>query len=320
MSTPRISIVIPLYNKAALVQRTLRSVLAQGCDDMEILVIDDGSTDGGDEVVRGMLDARIRLIHQENRGVAAARNRGIAEAAADWIAFLDADDEWLPGFLETIFRLRAQFPGCDVFATAYSYCLPDGRRVPPTFRGFPSADAAFAFEDYFAVASRSSPPICSSAVAITKRALESVGGFPEGVTSGEDLLTWARLLVRYWCAYSPGAKALFHCQGEAWGPPVRRHNVPDVVGLELAKLVLAAPQPMRKSVQRYVALWHKMRASVYLRSSNRPMAFQEICTAFRNTLWMPKLYAYLALCAVPQWIVQAVIARNGRGQGLRRDG
>ena len=127
MTTPRISIVIPLYNKAASVTRSLRSVFAQGCPDVEILVIDDGSTDGGDEVVRGIADRRIRLIRQENRGVSAARNRGIAEAAADWVAFLDADDEWLPGFLETIFGLRSQFPDCDVFATAYFYCLPDGQ-------------------------------------------------------------------------------------------------------------------------------------------------------------------------------------------------
>jgi glycosyltransferase involved in cell wall biosynthesis len=318
MTTPRISIVIPLYNKAASVTRSLRSVFAQGCPDVEILVIDDGSTDGGDEVVRGIADRRIRLIRQENRGVSAARNRGIAEAAADWVAFLDADDEWLPGFLETIFGLRSQFPDCDVFATAYFYCLPDGQKQRPIFRGFPDGQSPFVLHDYFAVACRSSPPVWSSAVAVSKRALQSVHGFPEGVTSGEDLLTWARLLTRYRCAYNPAASALFHCQGEAWGPPVRRNSVPDVVGRELAILVQSAPQPTRKSVQRYVALWHKMRASVYIRTGNRPLAFQEICKAFHYSPRMPKLYAYFALCLVPQCIVQAVVNCNGRRQRAER--
>jgi glycosyltransferase involved in cell wall biosynthesis len=307
MNSFRISIVIPLYNKAGFVERALRSVLAQSGEGVEILVVDDGSMDGGDEVVRRIVDPRIRLIHQENRGVSAARNRGIAEAGADWIAFLDADDEWLPGFLETVVGLRSQFRNCDVFATAYMCCLPDGRKRAPIFRGLPRGKSAFVLEDYFAVASRSDPPIHSSAVAINKHALEAIHGFPEGVSSGEDLLTWARLLNRYQCAYSPTAQALFYCEGETWGPPTRRPDVPDVVGRELALLVESAPTRMRKSVQRYVALWHKMRASVYLRSGNRQRAFLEICGALRYSFCTPKLYAYLALCLVPRSVVQPVI-------------
>ena len=307
MNSFRISIVIPLYNKAAFVERALRSVLVQSGEGVEILVVDDGSTDGGDEAVRRIVDPRIRLIQQENRGVSAARNRGIAEAGADWIAFLDADDEWLPGFLKTVTGLRSQFRDCDVFATAYVCCLPGGRKRAPIFRGLPRGESAFVLEDYFTVAYRSDPPIHSSAVAINKHALEAIRGFPEGVGSGEDLLTWARLLSRYRCAYSPTAQALFYCERETWGPPTRRPDVPDVVGRELAILIESVPTRMRKSVQRYLALWHKMRASVYLRSGNRLRAFREICGAFRYSFRIPKLYAYLAFCLVPRSVVQPVI-------------
>ncbi len=95
---PLISVVIPLYNKEPYIKRAIDSILAQKIQDYEIIVIDDGSTDKSAEVVKSFPDPRIRLIQQENAGVSAARNRGIEEAKAELIAFLDADDEWTPIF------------------------------------------------------------------------------------------------------------------------------------------------------------------------------------------------------------------------------
>ena len=89
-----ISVVIPLYNKEKQIKRTLQSVLTQTFQDFEIVIVNDGSTDNSTIEVEKIKDSRIRLIHQENAGVSAARNKGIEEAKYELIAFLDADDEW----------------------------------------------------------------------------------------------------------------------------------------------------------------------------------------------------------------------------------
>ena len=93
-----ISVVIPLYNKEEQIADTLQSIFAQTFQDFEIVIVDDGSTDNSVEEVEKFDDSRIRLIHQTNAGVSAARNRGIEEARGELIAFLDADDEWKPEY------------------------------------------------------------------------------------------------------------------------------------------------------------------------------------------------------------------------------
>lgn len=98
---PTVSVVIPLYNKGKYIGRAMSSVLMQTRQPFEIIVVDDGSTDDGPEKVQAFSDQRIRLFRQENKGPGAARNAGLARAKGKYVAFLDADDEWLPSFLET---------------------------------------------------------------------------------------------------------------------------------------------------------------------------------------------------------------------------
>ncbi len=108
-----VGVVIPLYNKGTLVRRALNSVLSQTYQNFEVVVVDDGSTDEGPDVVRECSDSRVRLIGQANAGPGAARNRGAREMQVPYLAFLDADDEWTPRFLEVYVEGLRSHPECD---------------------------------------------------------------------------------------------------------------------------------------------------------------------------------------------------------------
>jgi glycosyltransferase involved in cell wall biosynthesis len=120
----RVSVVVPLYNKAAYISRCLRSVSAQTYRDFEAIVVDDGSTDGGDRILDTISEPKLRVLRQANAGPGAARNRGLREARGEYVAFLDADDEWLPEYLATSIRALDQTPNAAAVTSSYF----EGRR------------------------------------------------------------------------------------------------------------------------------------------------------------------------------------------------
>ena len=111
---PKISVIIPVYNSEKTVAETLESVLAQTYRDLEVIVVDDGSTDKSIEICRGFNDERIRIVHQKNRGLAGARNTGIRHAQGEFLGFVDSDDVWLPEKLEKHFQHLQSSPNVGV--------------------------------------------------------------------------------------------------------------------------------------------------------------------------------------------------------------
>lgn len=116
---PTVSIIIPLYNKESYVQRALDSVEYQTFKDYEVIVINDGSTDNGPEIVKRHKNLPVRMYNQSNKGPGAARNKGVKESRGKYIAFLDADDEWLPTFLEDSYYLLEKHTICDICVSAW---------------------------------------------------------------------------------------------------------------------------------------------------------------------------------------------------------
>lgn len=293
------SVVIPLYNKEKQIAVTLQSVFAQTCADYEIIVVDDGSTDGSPAVVESLHDPRIRLIRQANAGVSAARNLGIAEARGEYIALLDADDEWRPEYLATIAALIRKYPQCDVFATNYSHVDSNGKTFPTILRKLPFDGDDGILYNYFEVASVSSPPICSICITARKEAFQSVGGFPLGIKSGEDLLTWARLAARYKIAYSKKPLAVFNVEG--YDRNERPKRIPaenDTVATELLKL---KDEFNPSNINQYISFWHKMRAVIYMRLGMKSKSIKEAFKAARYNPLNWKALAVIPFNFIRRW-------------------
>lgn len=288
-----ISVIIPLYNKETGIATALRSVLAQTYQDFEIIVVDDGSTDDSAAVVESFNDPRIKLIRQQNAGVSAARNRGISEAKGEYVAFLDADDEWMPEFLEEIRTLQETFPNCKAQATNYIF-NSNGINSPTILNRIPFKGKRGVLSNYFEVASCSHPPVWTSAVCIERKLLQEVGGFPVGVKAGEDLLVWARMAIHTQWAYSLKALAQYNFdQISIKEPPTRIPEEVDVIGNEL--LYLWNEYPQTKGLKLYISLWHKMRSSMYMRLGYKKECAKEAFLALRYNPMNYKIYIYLIL-------------------------
>src|SRR5437667_8237163 len=124
-----VSVIVPLFNKAPYIERALSSVAAQTHRDFELIVVDDGSTDEGPRIVEAFTDLPIHLISQENAGPGAARNRGLELAQGELVAFLDADDEWLPNYLSESVRLLDEYgPGVAAITSGYFEHTPEASR------------------------------------------------------------------------------------------------------------------------------------------------------------------------------------------------
>ena len=204
------SVVIPLYNKRECIERTLKTVLSQTIADFEVIVVNDGSTDGGEELVSCCEDARVRLIFQENQGVSVARNRGIKEATGKDVAFLDADDEWMEDFLSVCLELFEKYPQAKMVSPSYQVQYAK-KVVLPQWRSVSMEDDDCLLCDFLEMATGPFWTVISSCVAIERETLLSLEQwFPENEKVYEDFDMWIRVGVRHPVAHSKKVCAVYH--------------------------------------------------------------------------------------------------------------
>lgn len=212
---PFFSVVIPLYNKQSHVKETIETVFNQTFQDYEIVVVNDGSTDQSVKVVKSIQDNRIKLIHQENQGVSVARNRGIQESKADYIAFLDADDIWLPEFLQTIYELIQKFPEAGLYATAYKKRKANGEESAINIQGLPLRDYVGPIPNYFESIVKGDNLVWTSATCIPKKVfIKNDIWFPTDEKYGEDQYVWARVAMQHEIAYNTKECTVYQIETE----------------------------------------------------------------------------------------------------------
>lgn len=187
------SIIIPVFNKEKFIDKTLKSVLGQTYTDYEIIIINDGSTDNSETIIRTFQDDRIHYFSKVNQGVAIARNFGIDKAQGEYICFLDADDFWYPDFLKTMHFYIQKLPEQKVFACAIE--------VETKNKSF-SPNYSIAKKDNFEIvnffdASQKECVLWTSSVAIHKSVLATVGSFDPKIKKSEDTELWMRIGLQY---------------------------------------------------------------------------------------------------------------------------
>ena len=201
MSNPGVSVVIPAHNYAHYLPTAIGSVLAQTWDALEVLVIDDGSTDGTPEVFAQFTDPRVRCVRQENAGLSAARNTGIREARHDFIAFLDADDAWQPEFIEIAMRQLTALDGrFSLIAAATLRMDSEGRPLDAPKFSF-ERNGELTVQDFCL---RNRP--LSSSIVVSRAVFEKCGCFDTTLRSSEDRDMWIRATAagfRFWFLDQP---------------------------------------------------------------------------------------------------------------------
>jgi glycosyltransferase involved in cell wall biosynthesis len=216
---PAFTVVIPLYNKEPHIGRALRSVVTQSFEDFEVIVVDDASTDRSVAKAQRFDDRRIRLLQRNTPapGGYAARNLGISEARGEWVAFLDADDEWFPDHLQRFKILIEVYPSAEVLGCGWELHDPSGLYAewyPDAYstRNRGRGAHVLGFDDYLRAELAGARPIWTSIACIKRPLLLDAGGFPDGRTRrGGDVDTWLRCIALAGSmAWSPHVGGVYH--------------------------------------------------------------------------------------------------------------
>lgn len=249
VASPSISVVIPLFNKRAWVAEAVTSALIQDCSPLEVIVVDDGSTDSGLDSLTGF-DERVHIITQPNAGVSAARNRGIAEARGEWIALLDADDRFVQGHLRNLVELSLMHPEAALLCSGYRGFWPDGHTREWSFPKLGPGLVGDFFE------AQKQALTCVGANAIRREALADFDEpFTVGMGFGEDQDCWFRVAQRWPVAYVPriGVEIRKGCVGRVTNSEDRTQLLPCYDRLAERVEQSEFPQHLRRSARVLVA-------------------------------------------------------------------
>ena len=192
---------MPLYNKALYVSKAIESVLAQTFQNWELVIVDDGSTDGSGDVAITHKDSRITYLHQTNQGVSTARNNGVSHSHHPYLCFLDADDWWKPTFLEEMSRLIAEFPDAGIYGTNYTIVNETKHKTRVANIGMDDGVESGYFNYCQAYAKTMYMPLWTGAVCIPRSVFDEMHGFTKGVKLGEDFILWIHVALKYKVAF-----------------------------------------------------------------------------------------------------------------------
>lgn len=280
------SVIIPLYNKAAYIEKALKSVLNQSFHDFEVIIVNDGSTDNSVLVVDYFLRSQqqqgnssvkehVRIINQANQGAAMARNNGVRAAKYDFIAFLDADDWWHKHYLAEMKRLIDAYPDAALYSSSY-YQIKHGKRTKANIGVDP--ELKMGYIDYCRVYAKTlCMPISSSSAVIRKDVFWEENGFKPSLKLGEDFNLWIRVALNHPVAFLNKPLAFYNHDVDGLSRGVREtlylpeeHYIFNLDDLEPLERTNEALKTLLDALRVYVLIPY------YVNKSTRDAALREL--------------------------------------------
>jgi len=288
---------------------------------MEVIVVDDGSTDETEGRVRELRDSRVRLLQRPTPGPGgyAARNAAIEAAAGEWVAFLDADDDWLPHHLQTLAELHKRFVGSVLLSASWRVVgAPGQERGNHYFQRYQrEGPHKLDLETFLARWAGGAAPVWTSAACAGRDALLSVGGFPaDRCTRGGDVDTWLRIMLRDGTmAYSPEITAVYHRDVE---DSVTRRRTPQInhcTSLTVAEALSREHSRKTRSLLKRVANTHK-KDPIRKKARREGLALRDLQGFYPTANPGFYLLAFgLAIC--PPSLVRALLTLRDRAVSMR---
>ncbi|WP_219007325.1 glycosyltransferase family 2 protein [Aquimarina litoralis] len=206
---PLFSVVIPLYNKEKYIAATIRSVLDQKETDYEIIVVNDGSTDGSEDIVLEFKNPKIKYFKKNNTGVSDTRNFGISKTTGTYVAFLDADDYWFSNHLSEFKKSMSKHPDYLIFCNNYSVQLTSKKNIQTSFSYLPSNDQIVIIENYFR-SSLNHSIVNSNSICIHASVLKKGYIFDTNINSGQDTDLWIRLGIDFPFVFNKTVTSIYY--------------------------------------------------------------------------------------------------------------
>ena len=304
---------MPLYNKEKSLQKTIASVLNQTYTDFQIIIIDGGSTDKSLDIVRDCKDARLTLHVQTGKGVSSARNEGVSYAKGELIAFLDADDEWKPNYLQTIWELYQKYPDAGIYATAYEIQTETYKTeikctdVPEKFTGI--------IPSYYHAIATGPQPIITSGIAIPKKIFDKMRGFNENMRIGEDLDMWARIALEYPVAYTSAPLCTYYTNTENNHKTVIHNeeygNIPFIDYLEHYRSIKNTPIETDENISLYISYLYVLQAQKYAAIGKKKEAKRSLSKATHQKIFVKKIGCWIYI-TLPEKYFKKILKITGK--------
>jgi glycosyltransferase involved in cell wall biosynthesis len=283
----KISVIIPLLNRGPYISRAVKSVLNQTIQNFEIIVIDGGSEDNGPKIIKDFKDPRIHFLVQSGKGVSNARNEAVNYAKNEFIAFLDADDEWMSNHLETILRLIEKYPQAGIYTTAYKIRTAEGMTRWADYKYIPNPPWEGLLPNYFKSGALGDSAVWTSGVVIPKNIFDEVGGFPEGYWWGEDVDLFGKIALKYPVAFSWELGGIYHWDAlNRACDRITKEGYEDEPFVKTARSALMAQEvspEFIESINEYITIRKIFRAVHYFRAGYPDIA--RIILKQCNTRW-----------------------------------